>query len=119
MSYDIYLTDPITGGTLTLDQPHQLKGGTYAMGGTSEAWLNVTWNYGKHFRRVMGDEGIRAIYGKTGADSLPLLDGAIAQLGDDVDDNDYWNPTEGNAKRALMQLRALASMRPDGVWKGD
>ena len=39
-------------------------------------------------------------------------------LGDDVDD-DYWKPTEGNAKRALYGLLAMAQMRPDGVWGGD
>lgn len=30
-----------------------------------------------------------------------------------------WEPTEGNAKRALLQLLAMARMRPDGVWNGD
>ena len=63
-------------------------------------------------------KGIRTIYGLTGAESLPVLDAAIAQLGDDVD-ADYWAPTEGNAKRALLKLRALATMRPDGIWSGD
>ena len=27
--------------------------------------LNVTYNYGAIFRRVLGDEGIRTIYGKS------------------------------------------------------
>jgi hypothetical protein len=54
----------------------------------------------------------------TGAESVVLLKSAIAQLGDDVAD-DYWEPTEGNAKRALTQLLALAQLRPDGVWDGD
>ena len=48
----------------------------------------------------------------------PLLEGAAAQLGDDVDP-DYWKATDGNAKRALVQLAALAKMRPDAVWAGD
>lgn len=134
MSYDIELRDAVTGETLQLDSPHQMKGGTYAMGGTTDASLNVTYNYSQHYRRVFGDEsvelssfekmfgggktGIRKLYGMTGAESIPILDAAIAQLGDDVSD-DYWEPTEGNAKRALIQLRALATMRPDGVWAGD
>lgn len=117
MSYDIELTDPVTGKTLELDAPHQMKGGTYALGGTTEMRLNVTYNYAPHFRAV-GPQGIRSIYGKTGAESIPMLDMAIALLGDDVHE-DYWKPTEGNAKRALLQLRALATMRPDGVWQGD
>lgn len=118
MSYDIYLNDPVTGKTLYADSPHQLKGGTYVLGGTLELWLNVTYNYGFHFRRVLGEKGIRSIYGKTGADTIPLLQAAADQLIDDVS-NDYWEPTEGNAKQALLGLIALAKLRPDGVWDGD
>jgi hypothetical protein len=118
MSYDIYLNDPVTGCTIELDEPLQMRGGTYKIGGTTEAWLNVTYNYAKHYLRVMGEKGIRTIYGMTGAESIPVLKAAIDELGDDVDP-DYWKPTEGNAKRALCSLLALAQMRPDGVWDGD
>ena len=117
MSYDIELVDPITKETLQLDEPHQMKGGTYCLGGTRDAHLNVTYNYYPHFRAV-GDAGIRSIYGMTGAESIPVLLKAAEGLADDVDD-DYWKPTEGNAKLALLQLVALARMRPDGVWQGD
>jgi len=96
MSYDIYLKDAV--GDITAE-------------------LNITYNYAKHYR-MLGEKGIREIYGKTGAQSIPMLKNAISVLGDDVHDN-YWEPTEGNAKRALMQLLELAQMRPDGVWKGD
>lgn len=118
MSYDIYLHDPVTGGRLELDSPHRLTGGTYAMGGTTEAWLNVTYNYAPHFYRTLGEKGIRTIYGMTGAASLPLLREAAEKLSNETDP-DYWKPTEGNAKRALLQLAALAELRPDGVWDGD
>ena len=118
MSDDIELIDPVTKESIELDEPHHMRGGTYAMGGTVRAHLNVTYNYGGIFRRVLGDEGIRTIYGKSGAESIPLLEGAAAQLGDDVDP-DYWKATDGNAKRALVQLAALAKMRPDAVWAGD
>jgi hypothetical protein len=137
MSYDIELIDPVTGDSLELDAPHHMRGGTHAIGGTTRACLNVTYNYYTHFSRVFDAlpaprpkapkwqredgvpvSGVRTIYGLTGAESLPVLDKAIAQLGDDVDP-DYWKATEGNAKRALLQLRALAAMRPDGLWSGD
>lgn len=118
MSYDIELNHPVTGEVLELDEPHHMKGGTYQIGGCPEAHLNVTYNYGRHFDRVLGDEGIRSIYGKTGAESIPLLKAGIAQLKDDVSD-DYWESTEGNAKVALTQILALAQLRPDGVWSGD
>ena len=118
MSYDIRLCDPVTHETLEVDSPHLMAGGTYALGGTTELWLNVTYNYGKHYYRAMGENGIRAIYGMTGAESIPTLEAAAAKLGDEVS-GDYWEPTEGNAKRALLQLLAMARMRPDGVWNGD
>lgn len=121
MSYDISLCDPVTHETLEADSAHFIAGGTRAIGGTTELWLNITGNYGKFYRRndVLGSKGIRSIYGKTGAESIPMLERAISALGDDVDDSDYWHATEGNAKRALYGLLTFAKMRPDGVWDGD
>lgn len=120
MGYDISLRHPETGSVLTADEPHQIRGGTYAIGGTEELWLKVTYNYAGHFQRVLGEDGIRSIYGLTGAESIPILDSAIAQLKDDVNpSDDYWAATEGNVKRALESLRELALMGPHGVWYGD
>ena len=117
MSYDIRLLDPVTKKPIIFDQPHDIRGGTYVPGGTNEAWLNVTYNYARYFERI-GRKGIRSIYGKTGAESIPTLKKAADSLGDDASTN-YWKPSEGNAKRALLGLLALARMRPDGVWSGD
>ena len=117
MSYDIDLCDPVTKQVLILDDAHDMRGGTYCVGGTQVACLNITYNYSPHYERL-GEKGIRSIYGKTGADSIPMLQLAIDSLGNDVDPN-YWKATEGNAKRALLQLVALAKLRPDGVWTGD
>lgn len=118
MSYDISLCDPVTKETLRLDHKHQIRGGTYCVGGTEELQFNITYNYAQIFQRVLGKNAIRSIYGMTGSDSIKVLKEAIEKLKDDVDEN-YWNPTEGNAKEALKNLVLLAEMRPDGVWKGD
>lgn len=119
MSYDVELLDPVTKTRIEFDAKHEIRGGTYLMGGCSEAWLNVTYNYASHFYRLIdAEKGLRGLYGMTGAESVNVLKNAIAQLGDDVDP-DYWKPTEGNAKRALCGLLAFAQMRPDGVWNGD
>jgi hypothetical protein len=119
MSYDIELLDPVTRNVIELDSTHQMRGGTYAIGGSNRAELNITYNYAPHFYRHLDSEsGIRSIYGKTGAETIPALESAAGKLGDDVDD-DYWRPAEGNAKRALLQLIAMAKLRPDGVWAGD
>lgn len=118
MSYDISLLDPVTKETIQLGFNHVITGGTYQMGGSQEAWLNVTYNYSPHFKRVFGENGIRSIYEKSGAESIAMLEAAIEQLGDDVDDN-YWAATEGNAKKSLHGLLAFARLRPDGIWSGD
>ena len=119
MSYDIRLVDQITKEKLHADTMHEIHGGLYALGGATELWLNVTYNYANNYYRVMDeDKGIRVIYGMSGAESIPVLQKAIDQLGDDVAD-DYWADTEGNAKRALIGLLAFAQLRPDGIWEGD
>ena len=118
MSYDIRLNDPKTGKTIKFDEPHQLKGGTYEVGGCPEAWLNVTYNYTKHFSQALGEKGVGVIYGKTGKESIPILKKAISKLHGDPDRN-YWAATEGNARKALRDLLALAKMAPHGVWDGD
>lgn len=120
MSYDIRLNDPVTKQVIQMDDPHFMSGGTYAAEGTKELWLNITYNYASVFRRpeVFGEDGIRSIYGMTGAESIPVLKKAIEVLSDEVDP-DYWKPTEGNVKKSICQLLAMAHMRPDGVWDGD
>jgi hypothetical protein len=118
MSYDIRLKDPKTGETATAPEKHSATGGTYVVGGTSNLWLNVTWNYGKHFRRVMGEKGIRTIYGMSGEESIPVLEEAMEQLDPESRSDDYWEATEGNARAALENLLSFARMRPDCIWGG-
>lgn len=103
MSYDINLCDPVTHDIIEFDSPHQMKGGTYCVGGTTEAHLNITYNYGKIYREKFGKEGIRTIYGMTGAESIPVIQKVIDSLSDEIN-SDYWTATEGNAKRALYGL---------------
>lgn len=117
MSYDVYLAD-IDGEPIYLDEPHDQRGGTYELGGTREAWLNVTYNYGPILRRVLGPDGIRTLYGRRGIESIPLLINAIEMLDDDVSE-DYWEATEGNVRVALSGLLFLAQRAPQGIWKGD
>ena len=106
MSYDLQLNDPVTGECLTVDSPHQIRGGTHQMGGTNELRLNVTYNYCAILNRViLGGNGardsIQALYGMTGAESIPILQYAISKLKDDISD-DYWAPTEGNVKQGRL-----------------
>jgi len=115
MSYDVDLCDPVSGKVLETDEAHQIRGGTYRVGGSSELSLNITYNYGPRIYSVL-EGGIPGLEGKTGAETLPLLKSAAEKLRNDTSEN-YWEATEGNAKRAILGLVAFATMRPDGVWR--
>ena len=113
MSYDIYLCDPVTHETLELPAAHMMGGGTVraemrdgalVQATTTEAWLNVTYNYGSYYYEatdgdprfahdeiseyfadgttgpVVTEYGIRGIYGKTGAESIPMLQDMILRI---------------------------------------
>ena len=122
MSYDICLrTDD--GSVLELRSKHSIRGGTYVLGGTTAAELNVTYNYSSFFRAVFGEAGIRTLYGMSAEDSIPVLTAAIAALHGEPD-QDYWRCTEGNARQALIDLLCIAAMAvSDGhgsaAWGGD
>ena len=117
MSWDFDLCDAVTGEVLHTESKHFMRGGTFCVGGTTEMTLNITYNYSDIINRVIDTEMsyARFLNGKTAAESIPILKDAISKLSDETDD-DYWKATEGNAKRSLCQLLALAQMRPDGVW---
>lgn len=97
------------------------EGGVYALGGTDEAELNVTYNYGGRFREAWPEplEGSGALRlmldGRTGAETAPLLRQAVQRLGTEQYP-DYWEPTDGNAGWALATLLAWAEEHPDGIW---
>ena len=109
MSYDIVIKTK-NGETLQFPISHGLAGGMYAIGGTDKAWLNVTYNYTRIFTRVLGKNGISAIYGLTPKESIPILDAAIAKLGNAKPHPDYWKACPGNAKAALLDLKRLAEL---------
>lgn len=115
MSYDIDLVRD--GAPVTVER--HTEGGTYQIGGTPTAELNVTYNYGRfYYEHIDKEEGIRWLYGKTGADCIERLRTAIAALGTERD-SDYWNDTPGNAGYALSILLAWAEQHPDAVFIGD
>jgi hypothetical protein len=118
VSYDIRLKDPATQEVLMVGH-HTHKGGTYALGGSSLAEHNITYNYSSfYFETIDPKLGIGWLYGKTGAETLGVLKAAVERLGTEQDP-DYWKATRGNAGHALIALIDFASARPDGVWDGD
>ncbi len=105
MSWWVHLNDS-EGNSVTVDR--HAEGGTYAMEGTTDAELNVTYNYGKHFN-------FRSLDGLSGAQAQAPLKEVIARLNGDRDP-DYWSPTEGNARRACEILLGWAQQHPNAVF---
>lgn len=108
MSYWVYLCDD--DGTVQVD--NHSEGGTYVLGGTSDACVNVTYNYGHHYYDLLHEDGLRGLHGLSGAEAAPLLERAVAVLGTERDDSDYWAPTPGNAGAALGVLLRWAKQHP-------
>lgn len=93
------------------------EGGTYKVGGSIDAHINITYNYGGLFHTFLNDvEGIRYLQGKCAKDTTASLKRAIDEMQDD-DEDDYWKATEGNAKKALKILYTWALQHPEGIWR--
>lgn len=112
MSYDIYFRDAVSEEIIILPYKHQMFCATYCLGGTKELRFNITFNYagiydqyGFHVAQLSGLSAVAA---------MPILEGVISKLDDDVTDN-YWEATEGNAKKALVSLLTMCQLRPDAV----
>ena len=104
MSYDIYLKDPVTGKTAEAPR-HLMWGGIYQAdyhpeSGTftpalnTEADLNITYNYGHYYYEIYKEDGIRAIYGVSGFDSIVILEKMIDFLNKKYKKNGEWIRTK-------------------------
>lgn len=119
MSYSIRLCDPVTKEPIDLPFGHIMIGGTYAAEYDAstgrfhprpirEAWLSITYNYAHYyfeaaegdFRFLILEEstlengGIRGIYMKTGAESIPMLKDLIQRITAKYQRNGEWIFTE-------------------------
>jgi hypothetical protein len=118
MSWWVYLED-VSGQSVPVAR--HAEGGTYAIGGVERAELNVTYNYGKHFRNawpepIVGSGALgQMLHGKRASDTLTQLEQAVEALGTDVSD-DYWEATPGNAGATLATLRDWAVAHPEATW---
>jgi len=111
MGFDVSLVDAKTGIPVRVDR-HE-EGGTYVVGGTESAELNITYNYSKwYYQHICPLRGLRCLDGVAGAQAIPVLENAISELNTDQADF-YWEPTEGNARHALTILLKWAQGNPD------
>lgn len=115
MSYDIDITQPKTT-TITCnccDNKIEISQEQKSLS------TNLTYNYSTILYKLFGDEyGIRILYGKTGGESISILNEAIEKLKDDIT-NDRYQPTDGNVKECLKTMKKMAEELPTGIWDGD
>lgn len=113
MSYNILLVDK-NGDNVTV--PLHQEGCTICIQGSAVAHMSVTYNYLDFFSpHICKDKGLEALNGKSGEDSIPILEKAVKGLGTDLDE-DYWEPTEGNAGHALNVMLRWAKHAPEARW---
>ncbi len=112
MSWDVDLKQ--AGKIMQVDR-HE-EGGTYLMGGTTDASLSITYNYCRYYYRHLHNRGLMHINRKRARTVVPLLERAVNELGTDRDD-DYWKATPGNAGYALSILLGWARQFPDATFK--
>lgn len=114
MSWDCCLVDK-NGKPIVFDEPLDMKGGTYQLGGTQEAWLNITYNYSKIIRNVLG-YSLYDLNGKLVKETIPTIEKAISKLSEEDKTENYWDATEYNTKKALEDLLLLAKRCEDSYW---
>ncbi len=107
MSWDVCL-----GKKKPVEVDCHTDGGTYAIGGTDEAELNITYNYSQFYYDALDKkEGLRWLNDRTAYECCDRLKKAIDKLGINRD-NDYWKATSGNAGYALNILHKWAKQYP-------
>lgn len=114
MSWDCYLVDK-NGKTVIFNEPLDIKGGTYQLGGTQEAWFNITYNYGKILKNVLG-YSLSDLNGKLVKDTISDIEKAVSKLSEEDKTENYWDATEYNTKRALEDLLLLAKKSENSYW---
>jgi len=113
VSWWVYLQD-LKGNNVRVDTFSE--GGTYVLGGSDEAELNITYNYGLFYRQHLDrEEGLRWLDGKKARKAIKRLEAAVAALGTEREGS-YWDSNPGNAGYALNVLLTWAKEHPKAVF---
>jgi hypothetical protein len=124
------------GNEVEVAEPLMHEGGTYMVGGSELAELNVTYNYSGLIAEALGQawdetKGVAGnvlfgdrddwsmvnwLDGRNAEETIPELEHVVKQLGDAPGD-DYWETTPGNAGHAVALLLAMAREHPEATWK--
>lgn len=96
---------------------HFTAGGTHPIGGTDEAELNITYNYSEFYYAYLDKKlGLEWLHQKQTKDCIERLEKTVKELGTKQNE-DYWNPTKGNAGYALSILLKWARKHPEAKFE--
>ena len=80
MGYGVSLVHASTKKTVIVDV--HTEGSTYAIGGSSNASMGITYNYAKFYYTVIDqDDGLRWLHHRTAKETVPVLKHAIEAIG--------------------------------------
>jgi hypothetical protein len=117
MGYGVSLKNPTTGEIVELESP-QSEGSTFAIGGSVDARMGITYNYADIYR-LFNFNVTDDLNGKKAGETRKVLKKLVKKLGTRQYSRDYWAPTPGNAGHALSILLDWANSNPDAVWEVD
>lgn len=116
MGYDIKLLDK-NKKIVQSERALYSLGGYFDKTGIHEMECGITYNYSSVLNKVFPDsKGIKYLNNRIARDTYSVLGNAINKLQDNYS-NDYFEPTEGNVKKALLSLYQMALRKPDAVWQ--
>ncbi len=112
MSYDVSLYQ--SDGSVAQVDRHEAEGGTYVVGGTTDADLNITYNYSDVYELV--GWSVNNLKERPAGDTIAEMERVLALLGVKRYP-DYWAATPGNAGHAVSILLEWAKRHPQAIWR--
>ena len=101
------------GKTIKAKEKFLEQGANYVIGGTYFLEFSITYNYAPFFKKVFPKEkGLYWLQDKTVKQTIKKIEKAISLLDSEAESSDYWEATEGNAKKALVGLYKMAKLAP-------
>lgn len=94
------------------------ENGSLREANTTEATVNVTWNYNHVYHEFLGDSLRGLLEGKRAGTTIEILTKGVQLLGTEQDP-DYWKATKGNAGHILALLLSWAKIHPEAIWVVD
>ena len=112
MGYSVALVNK-KGKTIKAKDKFLEQGANYVVDGTHFLEFSITYNYALFFKKVFPKEqGLYWLQGKTIKQTKKKLEKAISLLNAASESSNYWEATEGNARKALVSLYKMAKLAP-------